>query len=91
MDNFANNDILSDEDKIQRYIDKEELYLDLKYSDDILDIYMYIQQYIEGSNILQKLSLDNLSCFIKNYSSIYDIYYESDNEEDDLIEYDDYY
>ena len=86
------NEELTYEDKINMYVEREDLYLDLKYSDDILNIYMNIQEYIKGCNILEKLSLDDLTCFIKNYSSLYDIYYESEEEtDDDLIEYNDYY
>jgi len=86
------NEELTFEDKINIYVEREDLYLDLKYSDDILNIYMNIQEYIKGCNILENLSLDDLTCFIKNYSSLYDIYYDSDDdEEDDLIEYNDYY
>ena len=75
--------------KIERYIEREDLYLDLTYSDDILNVYMNIDEYVKGCNILGKLSLDDLTGFIKNYSSLYEIYYESEEEEiDSLVEYD---
>ena len=77
-------------EKIKLYIEREELFLDLTYSDDILNIYMNIQEYIKGCNILENLSLNKLDNFIKNYSSVYDIYYESEEDNDDIIE-DDYY
>ena len=87
--NNGDNDI-SERQKIERYIEREDMYLDLTYSDDILNVYMNIDEYVKGCNILEKLSLDDLTGFIKNYSSLYEIYYESDEEEeiDSLIEYD---
>jgi hypothetical protein len=87
--NDSDNDI-SETQKIERYIEREDMYLDLTYSDDILNVYMNIDEYVKGCNILEKLSLDDLTGFIKNYSSLYEIYYESDEEDeiDSLIEYD---
>jgi len=80
---------ITETQKIERYIEREDLYLDLTYSDDILNVYMNINEYVKGCNILGKLSLDDLTGFIKNYSSLYEIYYESEDEDiDSLIEYD---
>jgi hypothetical protein len=67
--------------KEELFYEKEKLYVECIYSDDISNIYFKIKEYLSGSNLLDQLNLIDLQDIIIPYSSIYDIYYESDDED----------
>ena len=67
--------------KEELFYEREKIYLDLKYSEDIQNIYFEIKEYLSGSFVLDKLKLIDLQDIIIEYSSLYDICYESEEEE----------
>ena len=75
--------------KEELFYEREKIYLDLKYSEDISNIYFLIKEYLSGSDLLNNLKLIDLQDLIVEYSSLYDIYYESDEEEEEIE--DEYY
>ena len=76
--------------KEELFFDREKTFLDCTYAEHIQNIYFQIKEYLSGSYLLDKLKLSDLEELIIQYSSLYDIYYESEEEEDGEIE-DDYY
>jgi hypothetical protein len=75
--------------KEELFYEREKIYLDCTYSEHIRNIYFKIKEYLSGSNLLDQLNLIDLEEIIIQYSSLYDIYYES--EEEDIELEDDYY
>tara|TARA_B100001248_G_C27386936_1_gene460173 strand:+ start:219 stop:461 length:243 start_codon:yes stop_codon:yes gene_type:complete len=75
--------------KEELFYEREKIHLDCTYSEHIRNIYFKIKEYLSGSNLLDQLNLIDLEEIIIQYSSLYDIYYES--EEEDIESEDDYY
>ena len=86
MENTLNEEITKEE----LFYEREKIYLDLKYSDDISNLYFTIKEYLSGSSLLSNFNLIDLEDLIIEYSSLYDIFYESDDEEEEILE-DEYY
>ena len=74
----------------EEFYERESLYLDIKYSDDIQDLYFYIKEYLDNNclKILENFKHNDLQEICFKHSSIYDMCYEDEiEEEDDLLEY----
>lgn len=84
------NTLNEEKTKEELFYEREKIYLDLKYSDDISNLYFTIKEYLSGSSLLSNLNLIDLEDLIIEYSSLYDIFYESDDEEEEILE-DEYY
>ena len=68
---------------------KEKKYIWIALIQNILQIFILkIKEYLSGSSLLDKFNLIDLEELIIQYSSLYDIYYESDDED---IEFEDAY
>lgn len=67
--------------KEELFFEREKIFLDCTYSEHIQNIYFQIKEYLSGSNLLDKLGLIDLEHLIIQYSSLYDVYYESEEEE----------
>tara|TARA_B110001454_G_C12585720_1_gene377999 strand:+ start:565 stop:837 length:273 start_codon:yes stop_codon:yes gene_type:complete len=75
--------------KEELFYEREKIYLDCTYSEHIANIYFKIKEYLSGSSLLDKFNLIDLEELIIEYSSLYDIYYESEEEHIEIE--DDYY
>lgn len=74
----------------EEFFERESLYLDIKYSDDIQELYFYIKEYLDNNclQIMEKITHNDLQDICFKHSSIYDMFYEDEiEEEDDLLEY----
>ena len=73
-----------DELKQQLFFERECIYLDCTYSEHILNIYFSIQEYLNnrGSSLIKNMKSIDLEELIIQHSSLYDVYYESDEEND---------
>jgi|TARA_R110002074_G_scaffold131843_1_gene274591 hypothetical protein len=76
--------------KEELFFEREKTFLDCTYAEHIRNIYFQIKEYLSGSFLLDKLELIDLEEIIIQYSSLYDIYYESDEENNEEIG-DEYY
>ena len=76
--------------KEELFFEREKIFLDCTYSEHIQNIYFQIKEYLSGSNLLDELKLIDLEHLIIQYSSLYDVYYESEEEESSENE-EDYY
>lgn len=89
---FKNND--SEIKKEELYFERECIYLDCKYSEHILNLYFIIKEYLKNkpSFLLKNMRSVDLEELIVNHSSLYDVYYDSENENEnsDIDEYDYY-
>lgn len=78
--------------KEELYFQRESIYLECKYSEDIENLYNKIKEYVSGnSELLNNLRLSDLQDIIMQYSSLYDVYYESEESEEEEIINEDYY
>lgn len=75
--------------KEELFFEEEKTFLDCTYAEHIQNIYFQIKEYLSGSYLLDKLKLSDLEELIIQYSSLYDVYYES--EEEDIEIEDEYY
>ena len=72
------------------YFEREKIFLECTYSEHIQNIYFQIKDYLLGNNLLDKLELFDLENLITQYSSLYDVYYESEENETSEYEEDNY-
>lgn len=78
--------------KEELYFQRESIYLECEYSEDIENLYNKIKEYVSGnSELLNNLRLSDLQDIIMQYSSLYDVYYESEESEEEEIINEDYY
>lgn len=74
----------------EEYFKRESLYLDIKYSDDIQELYFHIKEYLNNNclPIMEHFTHNDLQEICFKHSSLYDMIYEEEiEEEDDLLEY----
>ena len=85
------NEILEQQNKEELYFERECIYLDCTYSEHILNIYFNIKEYLKnrGSFLLKNMTSHDLEHLIIQHSSLYDVYYESD-EDEEISDYDEY-
>lgn len=90
--NLAIEEIDETKEKEIMFFERECIYLDCTYSEDIINLYLNIKEYLNnrGSFLLKNMKSIDLQDLIIGYSSLYDVYYDSedDGEISDYEEYD---